>query len=44
MKNKLWVEKYRPNTVDGYVFTDEKQKEQVQPNSNFVAELIGNTN
>ena len=30
MKNKLWVEKYRPNTVDGYVFTDEKQKEQVE--------------
>ena len=30
MKNKLWVEKYRPNTVDGYVFTDEKQKQQVE--------------
>ena len=29
MKNKLWVEKYRPNTVDGYVFTDDNQKNQV---------------
>ena len=26
---KLWVEQYRPNTVDGYVFTDESQKQQV---------------
>ena len=23
MKNQLWVEKYRPDTVDGYVFTDD---------------------
>jgi replication factor C small subunit len=30
MKNQLWVEKYRPNTVDGYVFTDNKQKDQVE--------------
>jgi len=29
MKNKLWVEKYRPNIVDEYVFTDEKTKQQV---------------
>ena len=29
MKNKLWVEKYRPNTVDEYVFTDDTIKEQV---------------
>ena len=29
MKNKLWVEKYRPNTVGDYVFTDEKTKQQV---------------
>ena len=29
MKNKLWVEKYRPNTVDEYVFTDEKTKQQI---------------
>lgn len=29
MKNKLWVEKYRPNTVDDYVFTDEKTRQQV---------------
>ena len=27
---ELWVEKYRPNTVDGYVFRDDHQKEQVQ--------------
>jgi replication factor C small subunit len=26
---KLWVEAYRPNTVDGYVFTDEGQRQQV---------------
>jgi replication factor C small subunit len=27
---KLWVEKYRPNTVDGYVFQDENQRQQVE--------------
>jgi len=27
---ELWVEKYRPKTIDGYVFRDEHQKEQVQ--------------
>ena len=27
---ELWVEKYRPNTVDGYVFVDNSQREQVQ--------------
>ena len=26
---ELWVEKYRPNTVDGYVFRDEAQRTQV---------------
>lgn len=26
----LWVEKYRPNTVDGYVFVDQAQREQVE--------------
>jgi replication factor C small subunit len=26
---QLWVEQYRPNTVDGYVFTDESQRQQV---------------
>ncbi len=30
MKNKLWVEAYRPKTVAEYVFVDEKQKQQVQ--------------
>ena len=30
MKNQLWVEKYRPNTVEDYVFVDNRQKEQVQ--------------
>jgi|TARA_R110000822_G_scaffold268432_2_gene391860 replication factor C small subunit len=28
--NTLWVEKYRPNTLDGYVFRDDNQKKQVQ--------------
>jgi DNA polymerase III delta prime subunit len=27
---QLWVEKYRPNTVDGYVFVDQAQRDQVQ--------------
>ena len=35
MKNQLWVEKYRPKTVDGYVFTDENQKNQVE---NWISE------
>lgn len=26
---ELWVEKYRPRTVDGYVFVDEAQRDQV---------------
>jgi DNA polymerase III delta prime subunit len=26
---ELWVEKYRPNTIDGYVFRDEKQRRQI---------------
>jgi replication factor C small subunit len=26
----LWVEKYRPNTIDGYVFRDDHQRKQVQ--------------
>ena len=28
--NDLWVEKYRPNTLDGYVWRDEGQKKQVE--------------
>jgi DNA polymerase III delta prime subunit len=27
---ELWVEKFRPKTVDGYVFVDDAQREQVQ--------------
>jgi DNA polymerase III delta prime subunit len=27
---ELWVEKYRPKTVEGYVFRDEHQKSQIQ--------------
>lgn len=27
---QLWVEAYRPSTVDGYVFTDENQRNQVE--------------
>lgn len=27
---KLWTEKYRPDTVDGYVFRDNAQKKQIQ--------------
>lgn len=30
MKNTLWVEKYRPKTVEEYVFVDENQKQQVK--------------
>jgi replication factor C small subunit len=30
MKNQLWVEKYRPNSVSEYVFTDERLKAQVE--------------
>lgn len=30
MKNKLWVEKWRPKTVTDYVFVNERQKEQVE--------------
>ena len=27
---QLWVEQYRPNTVDGYVFVDQAQRDQVE--------------
>ena len=30
MKNMLWVEKWRPQTVSDYVFVDERQKQQVE--------------
>jgi len=30
MKNQLWVEKYRPNSISDYVFTDERLKQQVE--------------
>ncbi len=30
MKNKLWVESYRPKTVDEYVFVDDNQRQTVQ--------------
>jgi replication factor C small subunit len=30
MKNALWVEKYRPQSVNEYVFVDERQKQQVE--------------
>lgn len=29
MKDQLWVEKYRPQKVDDYVFVDDRQREQV---------------
>ena len=29
MKNKLWVEAYRPKSVNDYVFVDNRQREQV---------------
>lgn len=29
LQNSLWVEKYRPSTVDGYVFVDQSQRERV---------------
>lgn len=28
--NQLWVEAYRPNTLDGYVFKDARQKSQIE--------------
>lgn len=30
MKNKLWVEAYRPNKIEDYVFVDENQKKIVE--------------
>jgi replication factor C small subunit len=30
VKQKLWVEQYRPNKIDDYVFVDENQKQIVQ--------------
>lgn len=28
--NELWIEKYRPQTIDGYVFVDDTQRQQVE--------------
>jgi DNA polymerase III delta prime subunit len=28
--NELWIEKYRPRTIDGYVFVDNNQRQQVE--------------
>jgi replication factor C small subunit len=28
--NELWTEKYRPDNLDGYVFKDQSQKEQIE--------------
>lgn len=30
MSKELWVEKYRPKTIDGYVFRDAQQRKQVE--------------
>lgn len=30
MKKQLWVEKYRPNSISDYVFTDDRLKQQVE--------------
>ena len=30
MKNQLWVEKYRPNKAEDYVFVDDNQRQTVQ--------------
>jgi len=30
MKSNLWVEKYRPSTLDGYVFVDDNQRAQIE--------------
>ena len=27
---ELWIEKYRPKTIDGYVFVDDNQRQQVE--------------
>lgn len=39
---ELWVEKYRPNTVNGYVFRDEDQRAQVMEwvNSKSIPHII----
>ena len=34
---ELWVEKYRPKTVDGYVFRDDAQRNQVK---NWIKEKL----
>ncbi len=38
---QLWVEQYRPKDIDGYVFRDEAQRDQVKQwiNMNFTKKL-----
>jgi len=40
--NTLWVEKYRPDTLNGYVFRDANQKAQVEHwiKSNTIPHLL----
>lgn len=42
MKNQLWVEKYRPKSVDEYVFVDESLKQEVQSwiNNQMIPHLL----
>jgi replication factor C small subunit len=39
---ELWTEKYRPNTIDGYVFKDNGQREQIESwiNSKTIPHLL----
>lgn len=30
LQNKLWTEKYRPTSIDNYVFVDDQQQAQVE--------------
>ena len=39
---ELWTEKYRPTTLDGYVFRDNHQKQQIENwiNDGFIPHII----